>query len=117
MSRRFSIILAPMNAPSESLTIEELSFRSGVTTRNIRAYQSRGLIPPPETRAGDRVGYYNLNHVARLRLISRLQERRFSLAGIADLLIAWESGQGLHQVLGMETAVEETRPDDSIAIT
>ncbi len=106
-----------MNASAESLTIEELSFRSGVTTRNIRAYQSRGLIPPPDTRPGDRVGYYNLNHVARLKLINRLQERGFSLAGIADLLMAWESGRGLDQVLGMETAVEQTRPDDSITVT
>lgn len=102
---------------NELLTIEELSFRSGVTTRNIRAYQSRGLIPPPETKAGERTGYYNLQHLARLRLISRLQERGFSLAGIADLLLAWESGRGLDQVLGMETAVAETQPDDSIAIT
>jgi DNA-binding transcriptional MerR regulator len=103
-------------ALTTGLTIEELSFRSGVTTRNIRAYQSRGLIPPPDTRAGERVGYYNRDHVARLRLISRLQERGFSLAGIADLLRAWEDGRSLDQVLGMESAVAEGRPDDSVVI-
>lgn len=102
---------------SEALTIEELSFRSGVTTRNIRAYQSRGLIPPPATRSGERTGYYGLDHLARLRLINRLQERGFSLAGIAELLAAWAGGRSLDQVLGMETAVEETRPDDSVAIS
>ncbi|MGH8530143.1 MAG: MerR family transcriptional regulator [Nevskiales bacterium] len=102
-----------MTSADELLTIEELSFRSGVTTRNIRAYQSRGLIPSPETRPGERVGYYRLEHLARLRLINRMQERGFSLAGIAVMLQAWSAGRSLDQVLGMETAVEETRPDDS----
>jgi DNA-binding transcriptional MerR regulator len=105
-----------MAKPDEALTIEELSFRSGVTTRNIRAYQSRGLIPSPDTRPGERVGYYGPNHVARLRLINRLQERGFSLAGIADLLRAWEEGRSLDQVMGMESAVAESRPDDSVLI-
>lgn len=102
-----------MARAAESLTIEELSFRSGVTTRNIRAYQSRGLLPAPQSRPGERTGYYNLTHLARLRLIGRLQERGFSLAGIADMLQHWAAGSSLDQVLGMETAVEETRPDDS----
>ena len=102
-----------MKSQKESLTIEELSFRSGVTTRNIRAYQSRGLLPAPESRPGERTGYYNLTHLARLRLIGRLQERGFSLAGIADMLQHWAAGSSLDQVLGMETAVEESRPDES----
>ncbi len=105
-----------MPKTDEALTIEELSFRSGVTTRNIRAYQSRGLIPPPDTRPGERVGYYGPDHVARLRLINRLQERGFSLAGIADLMAAWEEGRSLDQVMGMESAVAESRPDDSVLI-
>ncbi len=105
-----------MAKTDDALTIEELSFRSGVTTRNIRAYQSRGLIPPPETRAGERTGYYGPGHVARLRLINRLQERGFSLAGIADLLRAWEDGRSLDQVLGMESAVAESHRDDSVVI-
>ncbi len=101
----------------ELLSIEELSFRSGITTRNIRAYQSRGLIPPPESRPGERVGYYGLTHLARLRLINRLQERGFSLAGIADLLEAWNAGRGLEQVLGMESAVAEGPQDDSVVVS
>ncbi|MDX1496212.1 MAG: MerR family transcriptional regulator [Salinisphaeraceae bacterium] len=95
------------------MTIEELSFRSGVTTRNIRAYQSRGLLLPPETQAGTRAAFYHADHLARLKLIDRLQQRGFSLAGIADLLDAWESGHSLEQVLGMEAAVAEDTPDNS----
>ncbi len=95
------------------MTIEELSIRSGVSSRNIRAYQSRGLLPAPRTRPGERVSFYNSDHLGRLRLINRLQERGFSLAGIADLLAALEEGRSLEQVLGMEAAVAESEDDDS----
>lgn len=85
----------------QGLTIEQLSLKSGVTTRNIRAYQSRGLLPPPTTRG--RVGYYDDGHLARLQLISSMQKRGFSLAAIAELLSAWEHGRGLREVIGFET--------------
>ena len=40
----------------EQLTIDQLAQRTGMTVRNIRAHQSRGLLPPPAVRA--RTGYY-----------------------------------------------------------
>lgn len=83
------------------MTIEQLSLKSGVTTRNIRAYQSRELLPPPKTRG--RVGYYDEGHLARLHLISSMQKRGFSLAAIGELLSAWENGRGLREVIGFET--------------
>src|SRR5690242_3751536 len=96
------------------MTIEELSSRSGVTTRNIRAYQSRGLLPAPVSRPGQRSAFYTAEHLARLRLVNRLQERGFSLAGIADLLQAWGGGQSLEQVLGIESAIAESEAEESI---
>ena len=42
------------------------------------------LLPPPERQG--RVGLYGDRHVQRLQLISRLQRRGYSLAGIRDLL-------------------------------
>src|SRR2546422_1213723 len=51
------------------MTIENLSIRSGVTTRNIRAYQGRGLLPAPISRPGERSAFYTPEHLARLRLI------------------------------------------------
>ena len=66
------------------LTIEELAAESGMTVRNIRAHQARGLLAPPEVRM--RVGYYGPNHVAALRLIRELQEDGFNLAAIKRLL-------------------------------
>ncbi|MGH7820190.1 MAG: MerR family transcriptional regulator [Candidatus Binatia bacterium] len=99
------------------LTIEDLSRRSGVTTRNIRAYQSRGLLPPPVTRSGHRAAHYTAEHLARLRLVSRLQERGFSLAGIADLLDAWAEGRSVEQILGIESAALESSADASRLVT
>jgi DNA-binding transcriptional MerR regulator len=99
------------------LTIEELSHRTGVTTRNIRAYQSRGLLPFPVSRAGERAAFYTAEHLARLRLVSRLQDRGFSLAGIADLLGAWTEGKNLDQVLGIESAIAQADDEPSRIIS
>src|SRR5437588_6177733 len=66
------------------LTIEQLAAQSGMSVRNIRSHQARGLLAPPEVRV--RVGYYGPDHVAQLRLIRDLQEEGFNLAGIKRLL-------------------------------
>jgi DNA-binding transcriptional MerR regulator len=66
------------------LTIEQLASESGMSVRNIRSHQARGLLDPPEVRL--RVGYYGPDHVAQLRLIRDLQEEGFNLAGIKRLL-------------------------------
>ncbi len=85
----------------ESMTIEQLSRESGLTTRNIRAYQSRGLLAPPVTLG--RTGYYGEGHLTRLRMINGMQKRGFSLAAIGEVLSAWEAGRGLSEVIGLET--------------
>jgi DNA-binding transcriptional MerR regulator len=66
------------------LTIEQLAAQSGMTVRNIRAHQARGLLAPPDVRR--RVGYYGPAHLARLKLIRDLQHRGFNLAAIKQLL-------------------------------
>jgi len=66
------------------LTIEELAAKTGMSVRNIRAHQARGLLAAPEVRM--RVGYYGAEHVAQLRLIRDLQEDGFNLTGIKRLL-------------------------------
>jgi len=65
-------------------TIDELARLSGVTVRNIRAYQARGLLPPPQVRA--RTGYYGPGHEARLELIQELQGEGVKLDTIKKLL-------------------------------
>jgi DNA-binding transcriptional MerR regulator len=80
-SRTIKIVAEP--APEE-LTIDELARVTGATTRNIRAYQSRGLLSPPVIRA--RTGYYGSEHVQRLRIIQALQNEGFRLEAIRRLL-------------------------------
>ncbi len=73
----------PDSSPNQ-LTIEQLATQSGMSVRNIRAHQARGLLAPPEVRA--RVGYYGPEHLEQLRLIRDLQDDGFNLSGIKRLL-------------------------------
>ncbi len=72
------------------LTIDELARETGMTARNIRAHQSRGLLPPPQVRA--RTGYYGPDHIARIRLIQEMQGQGFNLRSIERLLEIGASG-------------------------
>jgi DNA-binding transcriptional MerR regulator len=100
----------------QEFTIDQLAFAAHTTVRNIRAYQDRGLLHPP-TRRG-RVGIYSEIHLARLRIISQLIERGYSLTTIGDLITAWESGRRLSDVLGLEVAVTTAwRKETPVAIS
>lgn len=83
------------------LTIDELAQRTGVTVRNIRAHQSRGLLPPPVVRA--RTGYYGPDHIARLELIREMQAEGFNLKAIGRLLE--HTGGAGPEVLGFTRSV------------
>jgi DNA-binding transcriptional MerR regulator len=93
-----------------AMTVDELAREAGTTTRNVRAHQTRGLLPPP--RVVGRVGYYDRAHLARLQYIDRLQQRGFSLAAIRDLLAAWDEGKSLTDVLGFEEALTAPWSDE-----
>ena len=82
------------------MTVDDLARRTDLPVRTIREYHAMRLLPTPAKRG--RVGFYGPAHVQRLQLIGRLQRRGYSLAGIRDLLGAWESGSGLASVLGVE---------------
>jgi DNA-binding transcriptional MerR regulator len=84
----------------EPMTIDDLARRVGLPVRTIREYHTMRLLPPPERRG--RLGLYDDRHVERLQLIARLQRRGYSLAGIRDLLGAWESGTDLTTLLGAD---------------
>jgi len=96
------------NAASEAATaaeytVDELARAAQTTVRNVRAYQDRGLLPPPERRG--RVGIYGAEHLARLRLIGQLLERGYSIASIRELFDAWAQGRDLAHVLGLDQAI------------
>jgi DNA-binding transcriptional MerR regulator len=71
------------------MTIRELAERTGMTVRNIRAHQTRGLLPPPLVRG--RTGYYNEEHVARIALTREMQADGLNLEAIRRVL---EIGDG-----------------------
>jgi DNA-binding transcriptional MerR regulator len=73
-----------MAGAAQELTIDQLAQRTGMTARNIRAHQSRGLLAPPTLRG--RTGYYNGDHVERIELIQSLQDDGYSLELIGRLL-------------------------------
>jgi DNA-binding transcriptional MerR regulator len=69
---------------SDFLTIDQLAQRSGMTVRNIRAHQARGLVPAPRLRG--RTGLYDQEHLARVQLILDLQAEGLNLDAIGKLL-------------------------------
>src|SRR5919106_462110 len=96
----------------DELTIDELARRTGMTVRNIRAHQSRGLLQPPEVRG--RTGYYGPDHLARLEFIKELQAEGFNLEAIRRII------ENAHEALSREaldftravtTAFSEERPE------
>ena len=70
--------------PPAKMTIGELARRTGMTVRNIRAHQTRGLLPPPEVHG--RTGYYGEDHVARIALTREMQADGLNLEAIRRLL-------------------------------
>jgi DNA-binding transcriptional MerR regulator len=90
--------------------IDELAQAAGMTVRNVRAYQDRGLLPPP--RLAGRVGWYDDAHLARLRLIGNLLERGYTFAIIKELLFAWEQGKDVSDVLGLEKVLTDPWSDE-----
>jgi DNA-binding transcriptional MerR regulator len=94
-------------ASENQLTIEELAAQTGMSVRNIRSHQARGLLSPPEVRS--RVGYYGSEHVLQLRLIRELQDQGFNLNGIKRLLE--ETPDTAERLLRVRRSVRAQRGD------
>ncbi|OBK93084.1 MerR family transcriptional regulator [Mycobacterium sp. 1165178.9] len=93
-------------ANSGEYRIDDLARLAGTTTRNIRVYRDRGLLPPP-LRVG-RIALFNDTHLTRLRLITSMLDRGYNIAHVREMLSAWEEGKNLGDVLGLETAIVGT---------
>lgn len=70
---------------TETLTVDQLAARAGVTVRTVRFYSTRGLLPPPDI-GPRRVGRYSSDHLSRLALIEELQNQGMTLAAIERYL-------------------------------
>jgi DNA-binding transcriptional MerR regulator len=72
-------------------TIDELASHTGVPSRTIRFYQSKGVLKPPRIRG--RVAYYGPEHAERLELIAQLQDRGLRIDAIRELLLRADKGE------------------------
>ena len=98
--------------PSEGAryAIGDLAGLAGATARTIRYYVAQGLLPPP---AGAGPGaHYTDDHLARLRLIRRLQRQHQPLAEIRQRL----ASLGESEVSALVADEEVTEPPSSSAL-
>ncbi len=98
-----------MAVANGELTIDELARRTGMTVRNIRAHQSRGLLPAPQVRG--RTGFYGPEHESRIEVIRELQADGFKLEAISRLLDS--AGGSSDEVLRFTRAVKAPFEDET----
>jgi DNA-binding transcriptional MerR regulator len=93
------------------MTIDELARKTGMTVRNIRAHQSRGLLPPPDVRG--RTGYYNDDHASRIELIREMQGDGLNLEAIRRFLegVGGSSAEFLDFSRAARAAFEDEEPE------
>jgi DNA-binding transcriptional MerR regulator len=102
--------MARLQNGGAGMSIEELARRAGMSTRNVRAYRTAGILPPP--RIDGRTGRYDDGHLRRLAAIARLQRRGWSLAAIRDAFAAWDAGASLENLLGLSAPTRRDWIDD-----
>jgi DNA-binding transcriptional MerR regulator len=95
-------------APDGKMTIGELARRTGMTIRNIRAHQTRGLLPPPEVHG--RTGYYGEAHVARIELTREMQAEGLNLEAIRRVL---ETTDGSQEIVDFARAIRAPFEDET----
>jgi DNA-binding transcriptional MerR regulator len=95
--------------PDGKMTIGELARRTGMTIRNIRAHQTRGLLPPPDVHG--RTGYYDESHVARIELTREMQGEGLNLEAIRRVLES--TGGSSQEIVDFARAVRAPFEDET----
>lgn len=102
---------APPEGSGVEYTIDELAAVTGVPSRTIRFYQSKGTLPAPERRG--RVAVYGQEHVERLGVIAELQDRGLRLDAIREVLeVVASGGDSLQSWLGVGDRLQAPWSDD-----
>lgn len=101
---------------TENLTIEDLEKHSGLSTRTLHYYMSKGLLPGPETRGKN--ASYTQEHLDRLDLILILKEMHLPLDEIKAILDQLTPSEIIHYRDSQEDLLEKIkstrpRPDDA----
>ena len=80
------------------LSIKDICAQAGVTPRTVHFYIQQALLPPPD--GAGRGARYTEAHLARLRLIRRLQKEHLPLNEIRRQLAALSDDQVVHALAG-----------------
>ena len=83
------------------MTIDELARRVDMTARNIREWQTNGLLPPPQRRG--RIGIYGDDHISHIGQIKSLRVQGFPLDIIRRILD--QSGESAPEVRRLASEV------------
>jgi len=94
--------------PDDPYSLSDLARLADVTPRTVRYYVAQGLLPSPEA-AGPATRYTD-GHLARLRLIKRLQRDHLPLAEIRARL----ERMGDEEVLAAAAALDPQEPEPSL---
>jgi DNA-binding transcriptional MerR regulator len=80
------------------LTLKDICARTGVTPRTVHFYIQQALLPPPD--GAGRGARYSDDHLARLRLIKRLQKEHLPLNEIRRQLASLSDDQVVQALAG-----------------
>jgi DNA-binding transcriptional MerR regulator len=95
-----------------SYTIDDLAAATRIPSRTIRFYQSSGVLSNPIKRG--RVAYYGPEHIERLELIGKMQDRGLRMRAIKDLVEQIDAGEvTLGEWLGLEDQLSSAWVDDA----
>ena len=83
------------------MTIDELARRVDMTARNIREWQTNGLLPPPQRRG--RIGIYGDDHISHIERIKSLRVQGFPLDVIRRILD--QSGESAPEIRRLTSEV------------
>jgi DNA-binding transcriptional MerR regulator len=95
--------------PDDPYTLGDLSRLADVTARTVRYYVAQGLLPSPE--AAGPATRYGEGHLARLRLIKRLQRDHLPLAEIRLKLERLRDDEVIATVSALDAHEPEPTPD------
>lgn len=84
--------------------IGNIAKQSGIPATAIRYYVKEGLLPSP-VKINKKMGHYDESCVERIQAIQKLQEKRFPLAVIRNILSRMDAGVSLEEAAALEDVV------------
>ncbi|HHO76733.1 MAG TPA: MerR family transcriptional regulator [Deltaproteobacteria bacterium] len=86
------------------MKVGQVAKLTGFPASTIRYYVKEGLLQEPE-KVNKKMGYYDESCIERLKTIQKLQEKRFPLSSIKNILDRVDQGISLEEAEAVEDAV------------